>query len=327
MNLAAIEPVERTGRPVPAGVPHAQRKPAGAAIPAVPQPLETHGACNFAVRADDPNPLCVSCRLTRVLPDLSNPVNKVRWTRIENAKRRSFYTLVRLGLPVPQPRTGTGRAWSSSSWKTSPGEQVLTGHANGVITVNIAEADDAERERRRLAMHEPYRTLLGHMRHEIGHYYWDRLIAGSDRLEAFRAMFGDESIDYSEALQRRLHRVRRQSAGAWQDRFVTAYATSHPWEDWAETWAHYLHMVDLLETGGLVQHAHHDARRRPCADLDEVVNPFECPDPGTSTRWCRSGCRSRCWSTASTGASARRTRTPSRSRPQVPCASCATCTK
>jgi len=29
---------------------------------------------------------------------------------------------------------------------------------------------------------------------------------------------------------------------------VSAYASAHPWEDWAETWAHYLHMIDTLET-------------------------------------------------------------------------------
>ena len=122
---------------------------------------------------------------------------------------------------------------------------VLTGHADGVITLNIAEADDVERERRRHDLHEPYRTLLGHFRHEVGHYYWDRLIKDTPRIDLFRERFGDEREDYAQALQRHY----QQGAPVdWQERFVSAYASSHPWEDWAETWAHYLHMTDTLET-------------------------------------------------------------------------------
>src|SRR3569623_1888140 len=34
----------------------------------------------------------------------------------------------------------------------------------------------------------------------------------------------------------------------WQENFVSAYATMHPWEDWAETWAHCIHMRDTLDT-------------------------------------------------------------------------------
>ena len=121
----------------------------------------------------------------------------------------------------------------------------MTGHADGLITVNIAEADDAERERRRTAMHEPYRTLLGHMRHESGHYYWDRLIAPTSEIDEFRSLFGDERTDYAAALSAYYD---RGAPAEWQERFVSAYASSHPWEDWAETWAQYLHMIDTLET-------------------------------------------------------------------------------
>jgi hypothetical protein len=114
-----------------------------------------------------------------------------------------------------------------------------------VITLNIAEADDAVREKRRFELGEPYRTLLGHFRHEIGHYYWDRLIKNSARIDGFRILFGDEREDYGKALERHY----RQGAPAdWQNRFVSAYASAHAWEDWAETWAHYLHMADTLET-------------------------------------------------------------------------------
>ena len=121
----------------------------------------------------------------------------------------------------------------------------MTGHDNGLITINLAEADDVERERRRSQMGEPYRTLLGHFRHEIGHYYWIRLVAGSSNLDGFRAIFGDDRWDYALALQ---HYYAGGPPPEWPKHFVTAYASSHPWEDFAETWAHYLHMVDTLET-------------------------------------------------------------------------------
>ena len=122
---------------------------------------------------------------------------------------------------------------------------VLTGHADGVITINVAEADDAERERRRRALGEPYRTLLGHVRHEVGHYYWTRLIERGGRIDEFRKLFGDDRADYAAALQRH---YAQGPAFEWYAAYVSAYASAHPWEDWAETWAHYLHMTDTLET-------------------------------------------------------------------------------
>src|SRR5262249_4404485 len=125
------------------------------------------------------------------------------------------------------------------------GPRVMTGHAQGVITMNIEEADDSTRERVREQMGEPYRTLVGHFRHETGHYYWDRLIAGTDWLPGFRQLFGDETMDYAEALSRH---HQQGPPPDWPSRFVSAYASSHPWEDWAETWAHYLHMADTLST-------------------------------------------------------------------------------
>jgi hypothetical protein len=128
---------------------------------------------------------------------------------------------------------------------TADDEPVLTGHANGVITINLGEADDVFRESMRKAMHEPYRTLLGHFRHEVGHYYWDRLILKSAWLEPFRSMFGDDRADYGQALK---EHYAKGAPPDWQDRFISAYASSHAWEDWAETWAHYLHMFDTLET-------------------------------------------------------------------------------
>ena len=227
-------------------------------------------ACNFAIPAADPNPLCVCCRLTQMLPDLSTPGNHARWFRIEVAKRRLFYTLARLGLASVNPPDGDRDGPVFQFLADQPGQRVMTGHSNGVITLNVAEADDDERVRRRLELHEPYRTLLGHLRHESGHYYWDGLIRDAGRQEDFRAVFGDERADYSQALGS------HYAAGApanWQDSFVSAYATAHPWEDWAETWAHYLHMVDLLETA-----ASYNTRLTVPGmddDVDEVTNPFE----------------------------------------------------
>jgi hypothetical protein len=123
----------------------------------------------------------------------------------------------------------------------------MTGHDNGLITINIVEADDVERERRRNSMGEPYRTLLGHFRHEIGHYFWNVLVRDDASIVQFRAIFGDEREDYGAALQTHYARGPKEH---WQDEFVSAYAGSHPWEDFAETWAHYLHIVDTLETAG-----------------------------------------------------------------------------
>jgi hypothetical protein len=126
-----------------------------------------------------------------------------------------------------------------------PNSKVLTGHNDRNITINLAEADDPFREKLRQQLGEGYRTLLGHFRHEIGHYYWDRLIADSDWLPRCRELFGDETADYGEALKK--HYAEGASRD-WPERFISAYATMHPWEDWAETWAHYLHMVDTLGT-------------------------------------------------------------------------------
>jgi hypothetical protein len=206
------------------------------------------GTCNWVVPVDDGGPLCASCRITRVIPNLGNPGSAAAWSRLEGAKRRLLFTLMELGLPVPS-RTDDPEHGLAFEFLADPepgGPPLLTGHANGVITVNIAEADDAERERRREAMGEPYRTLLGHMRHESGHYYWDRCIRGTtSELDEFRSIFGDERADYNAALA---SYYQNGAPAGWQEQCVSAYATAHPWEDWAETWAHYLHMVDTIET-------------------------------------------------------------------------------
>ncbi|MEF8701391.1 MAG: putative zinc-binding metallopeptidase [Candidatus Accumulibacter sp. UW20] len=207
-----------------------------------------HNVCNWALPAEQAGTLCASCRLTRVIPDLDQAGHKEAWYRLESAKRRLLYGLLALKLPLANKNDDPEHGLAYEFLAESPGEgktPVLTGHRDGVITINLAEADDAEREKRRLQLGEDYRTLLGHFRHEIGHYYWDRLIARSPAIERFRECFGDERDAYDQALDRH---YRQGPVKDWQENFISAYASSHPWEDWAETWAHYLHITDTLET-------------------------------------------------------------------------------
>ena len=208
---------------------------------------EMAAGCNWLKAADDPNPLCVACRLNRTIPDQRDPENARLWALIEPSKRRLVAELLALQLPVKSkvdedPANGL----MFDFLRTPPeGPRVLTGHADGLITLNIEEADDARRERIRLDLHEPYRTLLGHFRHEVGHYYWDRLVRDGPWLEPYRRLFGDERADYGAAL--RANYLNGPPAD-WADRHISSYASTHSWEDWAETWAHYLHIVDTLET-------------------------------------------------------------------------------
>ena len=204
-----------------------------------------HHVCNWAVLADDSNLYCISCRLNRVIPDLSIVGNQTAWAKFEAAKRRLNYTLLNLELPVIGKNEDNLYGVSYEFKADVPGAPVITGHAAGVITINLAEADDAERERRRLALGEPYRTILGHFRHEIAHYYWDRFFQDDESLCKFRSVFSDERFDYAGALRTYYQNGARK---AWGDDFISPYASSHPWEDWAESWAHYLHMTDGLET-------------------------------------------------------------------------------
>jgi hypothetical protein len=203
--------------------------------------------CNWAIPADDGEELCSSCRLTRTVPDLSQPQHRAAWGALEAAKRRLVYDLLTLGLPLQFNHDGAPIQPIFEFLADGPpgATPVKTGHAGGVITINIAEADDAEREKRRLAMQEPYRTLLGHLRHESGHFYWDQLIRDREAIQEFRDIFGDERADYAASLEKH---YREGPPADWQNHFVSAYATSHPWEDWAETWAHYLHLTDTLDT-------------------------------------------------------------------------------
>lgn len=219
--------------------------------------LQTPAACNWLVplqtregNAAQATLLCRACRLNRIIPDLNDPQhpdNGILWGRIELAKRRLVSALLALGLPVASRITeDTGRGMMFDFLRSpDQGPHVMTGHNTGLITLNLQEADDAVREAVRTAMGEPYRTLLGHFRHEVGHYYWDRLVRDTIWIDGFRTLFGDENQDYLASLQRNYE---QGPPPKWWLHHVSAYASTHPWEDWAECWAHYLHMRDTIDT-------------------------------------------------------------------------------
>ena len=198
-------------------------------------------SCNWLVERD--GELCFSCTLTRTRPR-DDDARGLREFRIaENAKRWLLFELGELDLPVIGWREREGGL--AFDLLSSEAEPVTTGHSNGVITLDLAESDDARRIARREQLAEPYRTVLGHLRHEIGHYYWPILVDDAARLARSRELFGDERADYDAALER--HYSHGPPPG-WRERFVSAYATMHPSEDWAETFAHYLHIRDGLQT-------------------------------------------------------------------------------
>ncbi|WP_411886793.1 putative zinc-binding metallopeptidase [Polaromonas sp. YR568] len=212
--------------------------------------LSTPASCNWLIPVHDPADMCRACRLNRTIPDLTNPEqpdNGYLWGLIELAKRRLVSSLILLGLPVASRMSEDPERGMMFDFLRSPvnGPHIMTGHNTGLITLNVDEADDAKREAVRKAMREPYRTLLGHFRHEVGHYYWDRLVAGTHWLDGFHQLFGDETLDYKASLQRNYE---EGPPADWPLHFVSAYASTHPWEDWAECWAHYLHMRDAIDT-------------------------------------------------------------------------------
>jgi hypothetical protein len=199
-------------------------------------------------------PLCSACRLTETIPDLAVPGHREKWARLEAAKRRLLYTLDRLGLSYADAELPLSFDFKSdidaaaNEWRDSgPAEVVSTGHANGKITINIREADDAERERLRIIFGEAHRTLIGHFHHEVGHYYWQLLVDGRrDRLRECVRVFGNHNNPpYAEAMAAYYQNGPREG---WPGEFISGYASAHPWEDFAETFALYLDMIAVLDT-------------------------------------------------------------------------------
>lgn len=202
--------------------------------------------CNWLIPAESEAEFCTACAFNRIIPALHTDSNRLKWKLLEVAKHRLIYSLLRLDLPFETQRGRPESIFFDFMADIPDGRRVMTGHSNGVITINIAEADEVERTRNKQDLGERYRTLLGHFRHEIGHFYWDVLIRDDqDELLGYRRLFGDERYDYAGALET------YYANGApvrWMENFVSPYASAHPWEDWAETWAHYLHLMDTLET-------------------------------------------------------------------------------
>ncbi len=243
-----------------------------------------HDVCNRCVRAGPGAPLaidglCDYCRYNDTIPDLSVPGNREKWYRLEQAKRRLLYTLDLLGLPYGKREDGVFPGLSfdfktdlagqgqARHWQAmGPDERVYTGHADGKITLNLREADPVEREKARLAFEEAHRTLVGHFRHEIGHYYHQMLVRGR-RDAAFRDAFGDPDQPlYGQALAR----YHREGPPAdWRQRFLSAYAAMHPWEDFAESFATYLDMASVLDTALHMGFA--DGVDPTKAELDDLV--------------------------------------------------------
>jgi hypothetical protein len=205
--------------------------------------------CNWMAVKSVPGSFCLACQHNRIVPDARTKGNLSRWRDVELAKRQLIYALIRWSLPRPtraqDPSMGLAFDFLADAEGPNGVTPVMTGHDSGLITINIAESDDDVRVARRTAMDEPYRTLIGHMRHEIGHYYWAMLVDGSPQIERYRALFGDERADYSVALQRHYDNGAPQN---WRQTHISAYATAHPWEDFAETWAHWMHIADGVET-------------------------------------------------------------------------------
>lgn len=234
-----------------------EEAPDGAAWPRVGEPAQrlrpcanrvAHDACNWMLDRDDDAVLCRCCRLNQLIPDLGQPGHRERWLAVEAAKRRLVYGASRLGLWL-KPKTNEMDSQGLAIRVMAPtvdGEPVQTGHADGLITLNLDEADDVRREATRAAFSEPWRTLLGHLRHELGHYLFHRWIAPEPALlDTWRQAFGDEGADYATALSA------YHDAGPppdWAQHHISAYASAHPHEDWAETAAHVLLIADGLET-------------------------------------------------------------------------------
>ncbi|MDX1515468.1 MAG: putative zinc-binding metallopeptidase [Woeseiaceae bacterium] len=235
--------------------------------------------CNWLPKAGADGTYCLSCAMSRTIPTLEKPENHQRWRKLEAAKRRLVYDLLNLGLPVDDSKLAFE---FKEDRRTNPNvseHHVTTGHSSGIITVNAAEADEVFREKMRQKMNEPWRTLLGHLRHESGHYYFGIVVDDANRGDA-HALFGDESEDYEAALA---DYYSNGPAPDWHHDYISAYASAHPAEDWAETWAHYLHIRSVLEVateaGMLNHHGNwYDRFIELVLTLNEIMRALGLPD-------------------------------------------------
>ncbi len=206
--------------------------------------------CNWLIPASSPEEFCQACRYNGLVPDAKTTEGLRRWRAIGEAQRHLFYSFLRWDLPRPGRKEDPkgGLLFDLKDDEILPDgscKPVLIGHDEGHIVIRTAEADDLTRERQRELMNEPYRTLLGHFRHETGHFIWNKMVRDPGKLDGFRTVFGDERADYNQAVEAH---YRLGPAPGWGANFISYYATTHPWEDFAECFAHVLHIVDSLET-------------------------------------------------------------------------------
>lgn len=222
-----------------------------------------HQVCNWMLAAESNEIYCASCRLTHIIPDLSIAQNKLYWQHLEQAKRRFLYLTQQLNIfPRPKVNDQDQKGLRFNFLMPLPDQPVITGHQSGTITLNASEADIIHLEKTRLDMQENYRTVLGHFRHESGHYYFDLMtFLYPEWLHEFRIYFGDERQDYTQALAKY---YQNGPIAHWQEFYISRYACAHPWEDWAESWAHYLHMMDTLDT------AYHTGM---CIEASHLIDP------------------------------------------------------
>lgn len=231
--------------------------------------------CNWLIEQTSESKFCVACQLNRKIPNESDKESFNKWRKLEIAKHRLIYQLSKLKLPLQSKiinEDGIAFDFLSADNK----EKKLTGHANGVITILLSEADSVHREQLKKQMDEPYRTLLGHFRHEIGHYYWT-LLFKNNNLQDFRNLFGDEQQDYGDALK---SYYENGAPSNWNTNYISKYASAHPWEDWAETWAHYLHIMDTLETANALDMSFTHTLNNPVNNTttERMLNPYEIYD-------------------------------------------------
>ncbi len=234
-----------------------------------------YDVCNWVLEASDPQGYCTACQLNRTIPNLSEKKNFRKWRNLEIAKHRLVYQLQKIGLVVSSKLNQyNGLCFDFVAKHDKP--HIMTGHDDGVITILLREADSVLREQTRKQLLEPYRTLIGHLRHEVGHYFWDQLVyTNYDMHGEFRALFGYEEADYAKALKRH---YKEGAPANWRDSYISKYAAAHPWEDWAETWAHYFHVMDMLET------AHYFGARVSPLDspkemiVEDSVDPYRVVD-------------------------------------------------
>lgn len=227
-----------------------------------------HAVCNRGVLVEEENQtLCTTCRLNQVIPDLNVAGNLEKWRRLEAAKRRVLYVVEAIGLPIGMPDQDELLPLKFE-FKADGAQPVSTGHANGLIVLNIKEADSVHREQTRVEFGEPQRTLVGHFRHELGHYYWDLLVKPY-QLEAFHELFGnEENPTYADA--QKAYYANGPKAN-WQQQYVSGYASMHPWEDFAESFATYLDMVAIVTTA---DHFEEEKQRFEAYDFDELFEAY-----------------------------------------------------